>query len=1553
MADLAGRQFPRADPASPPHAAAPTGGGGSRGLDGFHEAVGAWMRASFGEPTRVQAEGWPAIQRGESALLLAPTGSGKTLAAFLAAIDRLMFEPVPPVAERCRVLYISPLRALAVDVERNLRAPLAGIIQRAEALGVAAHGPAMAIRTGDTPSRERARFLRAPADILVTTPESLYLLLTSRARDALRSVRTVIVDEVHALIGTKRGAHLALSLERLEALCERRLQRIGLSATQRPLDEARHFLGGFESGVPRPVTVVDAGMVKALDLRVEVPVEDMARLAEVDRVPSGGALQGPRRGSIWPAMHPLILELIRAHRSTLVFVNSRRLAERLAASLNELAGEVVVHAHHGSVAREQRLLIEERLKAGHLPAIVATSSLELGIDMGAIDLVIHVEAPPGVVSALQRIGRAGHHLHAPSKGVILPKYRGDLLACAALTARMREAQVEAITYPRNPLDVLAQQVVAMVAVEDWSVEGLERLVRGAAPFAELPRALFESVLDMLSGRYPSDEFADLRPRVTWDRLASTLHTREGARAVAIANGGTIPDRGLYPVFITGEPRGHGRVGELDEEMVFESREGETFLLGASTWRIEEIAHDRVLVSPAPGEPGKMPFWHGDAAGRSVELGRAIGELTRTLRAGSEGAALEQLTRGHDLGDAAARNLWAYLEDQERAAGAVPDDRTILVERYRDEMGDWRICVLSPFGGRVHAPWAMAIAAMAQTRSEVDHDVLWADDGIVARFPEADEPPPVEAMLPDPDEVEALVIRQLGIGGAARAAGQGAKPVALFASRFREAAARALLLPRRRPGQRLPLWQQRKRGADLLSVVGQYDSFPIVLETYRECLRDAFDMPALIGLLRDIRSRRVRVVPVDSQAPSPFAAALMFSYVANFLYEGDSPLAERRAQALAVDPAQLRQLLGDIELRELIDGETLDGLERSLQHLRPERAARHADGVHDLLLQLGDLTEPEVAARVAPAPSARVWLGQLARARRVVSLKVAGEPRWVAAEDAGRYRDALGIPPPAGLPQAFLHPVRDALGDLVARYARTHGPFVTAEVAGRLGLGVGPVEAALARLAGAGRIVQGEFRPGGRGREWCDAGVLRTVRQRSLARLRRQVEPVDAPALGRLYLAWQGIGSARRGPHALLEVIGQLQGVAIPASVLEGEVLAARLARYDPFELDSLMASGAVVWVGAGTLGPRDGRLRLYLAEHAPLLLSPPTGGSPAMADSAAGDHDSPVHQRIRAELAARGALFFAQILQGSVQGGTGGFVPDVLRALWDLVWAGEVTNDTLQPLRALVGPRPRGDRQGGRRAFMERRQWRGAPGMPGIGAARGWPPESSGRWSLVRSLVPVTALEPAEALAARARQLLDRHGVLAREAVLAEGIEGGFSAVYTVLRAMEEAGRVRRGYFVAGCGAAQFASPGAVDRLRALREPPEAVEAVRLAATDPANPYGAAIAWPGSAQGRRPMRAAGALVILVDGALAAWLGPGTRQLLTFLDLHPERSTAEVTRAVAQLLAREADESGRVVVIEEVDGGPVAEAPMALALVDVGFLATPHGYIRRPRRPPDA
>ncbi len=1094
----------------------------------FHPAVEQWFRDVFGGPTPPQSQGWPPIARGESTLIFAPTGSGKTLAAFLSCIDRVMFSPLPAKDARCRILYISPIKALAVDVERNLRAPIAGIARVADARGDAFVPPTVAIRTGDTPARERARFQREPADILITTPESLFLLLSSRARAALASVETVIVDEIHALVPTKRGAHLALSIERLEQVTGRPLQRIGLSATQRPLDEVARFLGGTEpramrqrdngaaseSGealvhdeftvtdppVWRPVTVVDARARKPLELRVEVPVEDMARVSQPVEIPSGPASQGPVRTSIWASIHPRLLELIRAHRSTLLFVNSRRLAERLASALNELAGEPLVRSHHGSIARPQRMEIEDALKTGQLRALVATSSLELGIDMGAIDLVVQIEAPPSVASGLQRIGRASHQVGGVSTGVIFPKFRGDLVACAAVTAAMHEGKVESTRYPRNPLDVLAQQIVAMVGVEDWTVEDIYSRLRQAAPYAELSRQAFESVLDMLSGRYPSDEFAELRPRVTWDRVGGTVTAREGALRVAIANAGTIPDRGLYGVFLAGAKPGAGRVGELDEEMVFESRVGETFLLGASTWRIEDITHDRVIVSPAPGEPGKMPFWKGDQAGRPRELGFAIGLLARELRELPPPVAIERLMGRHDLDRVAAENLLQYLNDQVAATGVVPDDRTIVVERCRDELGDWRICVLSPLGGKVLIPWCLAVVARFRAELGLDVETMWSDDGFVVRLPDIDEPPAPELFVPGPDEVESLLLQQLGGSS-------------LFAAKFREVAGRSLLLPRKRAGQRAPLWQQRKRAADLLAVASQFGSFPAVLETFRECLRDVFDMPALVDTLQRVSRREIRVVGVDTRLPSPFAASLLFSYVATFLYDGDAPLAERRAHALSVDHAQLRDLLGDAELRELLDPEVLEALERQLQGLDDTHRARSADGIHDLLLRLGDMSREELLARLA-SPALLDDADRLVRARRAIVVTVAGEPRLIAVEDAARYRDGLGTPLPPGLPESLLTPVRDAVGDLVQRYARTHGPFTAQACAARFGLALATAQQTLARLAAAGRVFQGEFTPGGIEREWCGADVLRTLRQRSLARLRKEIEPVEPDALGR-------------------------------------------------------------------------------------------------------------------------------------------------------------------------------------------------------------------------------------------------------------------------------------------------------------------------------------------------------------------------------------------------------------------------------------------------------
>jgi ATP-dependent Lhr-like helicase len=1487
---------------------------GSAPLEQFHPAVREWFRTSFPAPTPAQEQAWPSITNGDSTLLMAPTGSGKTLAAFLGAIDRLIQAP----AAGCRIVYVSPLKALAVDVERNLRSPIAGITHAAERLGLPVRVPTVAIRTGDTPAKDRARFHRAPADIFITTPESLYLVLSSSAGAALKDVETVIVDEIHAMVSTKRGAHLAVTLERLERLVADRLrekgraslQRIGLSATQRPLDEVARFLGGFTADGPRPVSIIDAGHRKALELTVEVPVEDMARLGEPLEFRSGPVTQKDGRTSIWPAIHPRLLELVRAHRSTLIFVNSRRLAERIASALNELAGEELAHAHHGSIAREQRLRIEDDLKAGRIRALVATSTLELGIDMGAIDLVVQIETPPSVASGMQRIGRAGHQVDAPSTGIILPKYRGDLLASAALTERMHAGAVEASRYIRNPLDVLAQHIVAIAGRDTITVDDLEGLVHGSAPFAELPRAQLENVLDMLSGRYPSDEFVDLRPRIVWDRIAGTIRAREGAARIALTSGGTIPDRGLYGVFLVGAEPGKGRVGELDEEMVFETRVGETFLLGASTWRVEEITHDRVLVSPAPGVPGKMPFWKGESANRPLEFGRAIGALTRTLRESTPEKATALLRQTHDLDERAAKNLLEYLRDQMAAAGAIPDDRTIVVERYLDEVGDWRVCILSPFGGRVHAPWAMAIAAMVRERSDVEIDVLWTDDGIVVRFPEADAPPDPDLVIPDPERAEALVIDRLS-------------QTPLFAARFREAAARALLLPRRYPGARSPLWHQRRRAGELLQVASRFSSFPMILEAYRECLQDVFDMSALLEVLRAIRSRDIRVVTVDSRTPSPFASALLFEYVGNFIYEGDAPLAERRAQALTVDPLQLRQLLGEAELRELLDAGALGDLELQLQHLTEERAAKHPDGVHELLLRLGDLTRDEIAARTITGAHVDEWLADLERERRIVRVGVALETRFIAAEDAAKYRDALGVVLPQGLPDAFLIGDAHPVAALARRYARTHGPFIAADLARRLGIGAAVVLAALAELATAGTAVEGEFRPGGHGAEWIDAGVLRTLRQRSLARLRKEVEPVEQSALARFALGWHGVDSPRSGEAALLDAIAQLEGALVPASDLETRILPARVAAYEESQLDALLASGAVLWVGGGSLGPRDGRVALYLAEHAALV---PVPGTP---------REGATHQRIREGLSARGALFFPQLLAAL----GGGFAPEVKDALWDLAWGGEVTNDTFHAVRAVLRPSP------------ARNARRRGP------AQRGLAPELAGRWSLV-STYRDESLTPTERLTARVRQLLDRYGVITREVVQAEEIAGGFSAVYGVLRSMEEAGRVRRGYFVAGRGAAQFALPGAVDRLRTLREPEGEQKVVTIAATDPANPYGAALGWPDRDETRKPMRSAGALVVLIDGVLAAWLAKdrpsssgtravpwGERALLTFVD--GEELDAARTRAlIARALAAEAAKAHGPFFIDEVDGQPIDESPMAEPLREAGFARTPRGYLKR-------
>ncbi|MET7684142.1 ATP-dependent helicase [Streptomyces sp. NPDC005423] len=1403
-----------------------------RALDGFSPATRGWFTGAFSAPTAAQAGAWQAIGEGSDVLVVAPTGSGKTLAAFLAALDQLASTPPPAdPRKRCRVLYVSPLKALAVDVERNLRSPLTGIRQESVRLGLPEPEIKVGIRSGDTPPAERRALSTRPPDILITTPESLFLMLTSATREALTGIETVILDEVHAVAGTKRGAHLALSLERLDELLPRPARRIGLSATVRPVDEVARYLSPH-----RKVETVQPTSGKEFDLSVVVPVEDLGELGG-SPVADGG--EGKEKPSIWPHVEERIADLVQSHRSTIVFANSRRLAERLCNRLNEIAYEratgetldehhapaelmggsgaaqgaptVIARAHHGSVSKEQRALVEEDLKAGRLPAVVATSSLELGIDMGAVDLVIQVESPPSVASGLQRVGRAGHQVGAVSTGVVFPKYRGDLVQAAVVTERMRTGSIESLKVPSNPLDVLAQQLVAMTALDTWQVDDLLATVRRAAPFASLPESAFTAVLDMLAGRYPSDAFAELRPRVVWDRVAGTITGRPGAQRLAVTSGGTIPDRGLFGVFLAGaDPKkGGGRVGELDEEMVYESRVGDVFTLGTSSWRIEDITRDRVLVSPAPGVPGRLPFWKGDQLGRPLELGRAVGAFLREVGSlPKEDARLRLLTAGLDAW--AAENVLSYLADQREACGHIPDDRTIVVERFRDELGDWRVVVHSPFGAQVHAPWALALGARLAERYGMDAQVMHADDGLVLRLPDADlmsldlldqEPAaafgtesdsrhaPVGAadVVFDKGEVDRVVTDQ--VGGSA-----------LFASRFRECAARALLLPRRSPGKRTPLWQQRQRASQLLQVASEFGSFPIVLEAVRECLQDVFDVPGLTELMGDIESRKVRLVEVTTPEPSPFARSLLFGYVAQFLYEGDSPLAERRAAALSLDSHLLAELLGQAELRELLDAEVLTELERELQWLTEDRRIKDAEGVADRLRLLGPLTEAELAERGAEPG----WAGELAAARRAIRVRVAGSDHWAAIEDAGRLRDALGTALPVGVPEAFTEPVKDPLGDLLARYARTHGPFTSTAAAARFGLGVAVTEGALQRLAANSRVVQGEFHPAGIGQEWCDATVLRRLRRRSLAALRHELEPVPPAALAQFLPQWQHIGKGHglRGIDGLVRALEQLQGASVPASALEKLVLPSRVANYAPAMLDELTAAGEVVWAGAGSLPGKDGWVSLYLADAAPLLLPPP---HPLELTA--------LHQSVLDTLSGGYGLFFRQIAD-QIRATTHPAASDaqLADAVWDLAWSGRLTNDTLTPMRSLLGS----GRTAGSTAHRAKRAVpRGRYGSLTAAArpaSRTGPPTVAGRWSLLPAHEP----DPTVRAHALARTLLDRHGVVTRGAVSAEGVEGGFSATYRVLSVFEESGQARRGYVVEGLGAAQFAMDGAVDRLRAV-----------------------------------------------------------------------------------------------------------------------------------------
>jgi ATP-dependent Lhr-like helicase len=1555
-------------------------------LDRFSPATREWFRGAFAAPTDAQAGAWEAISHGRHALVIAPTGSGKTLASFLWAIDRLASRtPEPDDRPGTRVLYISPLKALGVDVERNLRAPLVGVTQTARRLGSEPPHVSVGVRSGDTTSADRRALVASPPDILITTPESLFLMLTSQARETLTTVETVIVDEVHAVAATKRGAHLALSLERLDALLPKPAQRIGLSATVRPAEEVARFLGGRA-----PVEVVAPPAGKRFDLRVVVPVEDMSELGTSTFASGNDDGSAPQAGSIWPHVEEAIVDRVLEHRSSIVFANSRRLAERLTARLNEIYEErllggdetaapraaparppaelmggsgqtkgsaavadpeslVLARAHHGSVSKEQRALIEDDLKSGRLRCVVATSSLELGIDMGAVDLVVQVEAPPSVASGLQRVGRAGHQVGEVSRGVVFPKHRADLIHSAVATERMVGGLIETLKVPTNPLDILAQQTVAATALEPLDADDWFDTVRRSAPFATLPRSAYDATLDLLAGRYPSDEFAELRPRIVWDRDAGTLTGRPGAQRLAVTSGGTIPDRGMFGVFMVGERA--SRVGELDEEMVYESRVGDVFALGSTSWRIQEITHDRVLVTPAFGEPGRLPFWKGDGLGRPAELGAAVGAFIREVSAASPAdAELRCVEAGLDA--FATANLLAFLREQKEATGHIPTDRTLVVERFRDELGDWRVVLHSPFGMQVHSPWALAVQARVRERYGIDAGAMAADDGIIVRIPDTESVPPGgELFVFEPAELDELVT--LEVGGSA-----------LFASRFRECAARALLLPKYNPGKRSPLWQQRQKASQLLEVARKYPSFPIILETVRECLQDVYDLPALDEVAQSIAQRRIAIVEAPTETASPFARSLLFGYVAAFMYEGDSPFAERRAAALSLDAGLLAELLGRAELRELLDPAVIERVELQLQRLDPDRRVRGEEGVADLLRLLGPLTAREVAQRLqgtseaqateesaeaeaddasrphATLETALAHLTALVDAKRALAVTYAGAERYAAIEDASRLRDALGVPLPIGVPVAFIEPVDDPLGDLVSRFARTHGPFEIGELASTFGLGPAIVHDALRRLSYDGRVVEGEFRPHAHGSEWCDAEVLRRLRRMSLAALRQEVEPVETATFARFLGDWQHLGSTLRGVDAVASVIEQLAGARIPASAWESLVLPGRVADYSPAMLDELTATGEVIWSGDGALPGNDGWISLHLADSASLTLAPPADREP-----------DELQRGILAALARGGGYFFRQ-LSDALGAERGEAIDDVelVTALWELVWSGLVTNDTLAPLRTVTGAG--GGAHKRPRQPTRSRMYRGRVGAPRQSAmvTRLGPPTVAGRWSLL----PERDLDSTVRAHAQAETLLDRYGVVTRGSVMNEGTPGGFALAYKVLSGFEDTGRARRGYFVETLGAAQFASGPTVDRLRTFARDhtqPRPFEAVAIAATDPANAYGAALPWPtvpatsGGVEGgtgHRPGRKAGALVALVDGELTLYVERGGKSLLCFVDPDDEAGPPAMLAAARALALLVTSRRVDKLAIETVNGAAILGTRLGAALGEAGFLATPRG-----------
>ena len=1451
-------------------------------FSGFSRASRSWFLSAFPSgPTSVQERAWAAIGRGENALVVAPTGSGKTLAAFFSAIDRLMRRSAEDrEAKGVRVLYVSPLKALAADVERNLRRPLAGVERAARGLqepsepgdrgesaeptrelGVA-EGPGLVreprepgesagesdggapgalasertranpggapagksdagaasepnaegskaaqvegsraaaaeqtgttvgMRTGDTPAKERRRLRVNPPDILITTPESLYLMLTSEARKTLGAVSTVIVDEIHSLAGSKRGTHLALSLERLDGLLEEPAQRIGLSATVSPARTVADFLGGS-----RPVTIVEADSAANPDVAVSVPVADMAAIPPA-------SVAGQMVVSMWPHIERAILDHVLQHRTTAVFVNSRGACERLTAHLNEeyanrFGGEAVIaKAHHGSVSKEQRLAVENELKSGSLRCVVATASLELGIDMGSIDLVLQVAPPPSTASGLQRIGRANHSVGGRPRGAIYPVERTHLVDAAVAAEGMRTGAIEETELVANALDVLAQQTVAAVSVEETSADRWFETVRRAAPYAALPRESFDSVLELLSGAYASADLADFSPRIVWDREAGVLRARPGAQRLAVSFSGTIPDRGMFPVVLPegAEEAGRRRVGELDEEMVYESRVGDVVTLGTSSWQIREIANDRVVVDRVSGRSSRLPFWRGEGPGRPASAGAAKGAFLREAEASLEFASVPEaagrprpapnpdssakvrseplvsasfLARLESAGldENARESLVSLLLEQKAATGAIPSDETLVLERCRDENGSWRFILHSPMGRRVHEPWAMAIRERIRRVATIEPQVFANDDGIAFQLPATvGRPPGAELVVFDAEELRRLVTSRIG-------------GTALFAARFRECAARALLTPSSRPGRRTPLWLQRLRAGQLLEASRRFRNFPVAVEAARECLQDVYDLPALAGLMERIEARSVRIVEAETAVPSPFARPLLFGYTGAFLYQEDLPRAERRAHLLSLDPEAIASLVGDGGVGQVLDESVLAEVDAELQRLAPGRRVRcDAEAVADLLRRLGPLTLEEVAARsvgaYGDAPSAREegdsaaredealslqadverprqegegrfprvgegsardgqeeaaarsqreavrsLLEELAQSRRVVAVRLGGRECWAGAEDAPALRLALG----ADVPEWAAEPGGSPRISAVSRPPLEDLLLRCARTRARITAAGAAAEFGIGR-ATAAEALESLAESGSLMRiddaHWMEASVFARVRNRSLARARAAIEPVRPAALHRLVLERAGIDRPGRGIDALAEAISLMEGVWLPASLWESVVFPARVADYSPGMLDELILSGDVLWQArsSGESGRADSETSRTGKESGRLASDASrTGGVPA-GEVAFFPTDSPL----------------APVAGAAVSAGDVGW-----EDLWKLARDGAATALSFEPVRASLQPRaaaPKKRRVTSRRsrryaAFAAARALSAeAPGIAPGGPAQGRQADNAQLW---------------------------------------------------------------------------------------------------------------------------------------------------------------------------------------------------------------------------------